>query len=160
DVLKLSRGQRVPADVVILKCLSSEAGHNPTPAITEQPTNVEPLLVDAVGEGSTDSGSKGNSGAELEAQETNDAGPGGETFIRTDQLDGETDWKLRLASPLTQNLPTEELVRLRVTGSKPDRKVNEFMGTLELLSSRQDAMGNDTDLQTHDDLSKSVPLSI
>ena len=29
----------------------------------------------------------------------------GSCFVRTDQLDGETDWKLRLAVPATQNLP-------------------------------------------------------
>jgi phospholipid-translocating ATPase len=34
----------------------------------------------------------------------------GACFIRTDQLDGETDWKLRIAMPYTQNL-AEEIVR-------------------------------------------------
>ena len=29
----------------------------------------------------------------------------GSCFVRTDQLDGETDWKLRLAIPATQNIP-------------------------------------------------------
>lgn len=33
----------------------------------------------------------------------------GACFIRTDQLDGETDWKLRIAMPYTQNL-AEEIV--------------------------------------------------
>lgn len=31
----------------------------------------------------------------------------GACFIRTDQLDGETDWKLRIAMPCTQNLSDE-----------------------------------------------------
>ena len=31
----------------------------------------------------------------------------GSCFIRTDQLDGETDWKLRLAVPTTQNLAAD-----------------------------------------------------
>uniref|UniRef100_A0A915J7D5 P-type ATPase N-terminal domain-containing protein n=1 Tax=Romanomermis culicivorax TaxID=13658 RepID=A0A915J7D5_ROMCU len=31
----------------------------------------------------------------------------GACFIRTDQLDGETDWKLRIATPVTQNLADE-----------------------------------------------------
>ncbi|KIW75756.1 hypothetical protein Z517_10499 [Fonsecaea pedrosoi CBS 271.37] len=56
----------------------------------------------------------------------------GETFIRTDQLDGETDWKLRLPSPLSQNLNLKDLQRLKVTAGAPDKKVNEFVGTLEL----------------------------
>ena len=29
------------------------------------------------------------------------------SFIRTDQLDGETDWKLRSALPYTQSLPSD-----------------------------------------------------
>ncbi len=31
----------------------------------------------------------------------------GTCFIRTDQLDGETDWKLRVAVPATQKLPSD-----------------------------------------------------
>jgi len=31
----------------------------------------------------------------------------GTCFIRTDQLDGETDWKLRLAVPSTQRLTSD-----------------------------------------------------
>ncbi|KAJ9612325.1 putative aminophospholipid-translocase [Cladophialophora chaetospira] len=57
---------------------------------------------------------------------------GGETFIRTDQLDGETDWKLRLPSPLSQNLTLRDLRRLKITAGAPDRKVNDFVGTLDL----------------------------
>lgn len=34
----------------------------------------------------------------------------GACFIRTDQLDGETDWKLRLAVPTTQSLPTDDSI--------------------------------------------------
>ncbi|ETI23431.1 hypothetical protein G647_05233 [Cladophialophora carrionii CBS 160.54] len=56
----------------------------------------------------------------------------GETFIRTDQLDGETDWKLRLPSPLSQSLTLKDLQRLKITAGAPDKKVNEFVGTLEL----------------------------
>ncbi|EXJ62722.1 phospholipid-translocating ATPase [Cladophialophora yegresii CBS 114405] len=55
----------------------------------------------------------------------------GETFIRTDQLDGETDWKLRLPSPLSQSLTLRDLQRLKITAGAPDKKVNEFVGTLE-----------------------------
>jgi phospholipid-translocating ATPase len=157
DVLKLSKGQRVPADVVILKCLTAEAS-NPH-ATAEVSAPIEPLLVDMSADraGTSD----GGKGKEAEDDELETGGSAtGETFIRTDQLDGETDWKLRLASPLTQNLPIGELVRLRITGGKPDKKVNEFLGTVELFSSRQDALGHDADLQNDGDLSKSAPLSI
>ena len=33
----------------------------------------------------------------------------GSCFIRTDQLDGETDWKLRMAIPSTQSLPSDQV---------------------------------------------------
>lgn len=36
----------------------------------------------------------------------------GTCFIRTDQLDGETDWKLRVAVPECQKLAEQDLVRL------------------------------------------------
>ncbi|KAI8658705.1 Phospholipid-transporting ATPase [Fusarium keratoplasticum] len=154
DVLKLTKGQRVPADVVILKCFSSEA---PTPApIPEEPAEEESLL--AFGDGEADPAGKGKQPAE-DTPEEEEIGPGGETFIRTDQLDGETDWKLRLASPLTQKLPTEEFVRLRVTGGKPDRKVNEFLGTIELLDSRKEALAHHAMAQDSD-ASRTAALSI
>lgn len=34
----------------------------------------------------------------------------GSVFIRTDQLDGETDWKLRKAVPLTQKISPPETI--------------------------------------------------
>lgn len=36
----------------------------------------------------------------------------GTCFIRTDQLDGETDWKLRVAVPETQKMQEADLVKL------------------------------------------------
>ena len=36
----------------------------------------------------------------------------GTCFIRTDQLDGETDWKLRVAVPECQKLPEDDIIRL------------------------------------------------
>ena len=46
----------------------------------------------------------------------------GTCFIRTDQLDGETDWKLRVAVPATQKLPFDhELLNLdaEIYGASP-----------------------------------------
>ncbi|GKT84809.1 phospholipid-translocating P-type ATPase [Colletotrichum tofieldiae] len=154
DVLKLSKGQRVPADVVILKCITSEAT-NASPAM-ETIVEEESLLVDTDDEDS-ESARLPTKGKEIESSD-NGGGATGETFIRTDQLDGETDWKLRLASPLSQTLPTEEFVRLRVTGGKPDRKVNEFLGTVELLPSRRDAQSQQGALDGGE--GTSAPLSI
>jgi len=36
----------------------------------------------------------------------------GTCFIRTDQLDGETDWKLRVAVPECQKMDEKDLVKL------------------------------------------------
>ncbi|UQC82562.1 phospholipid-translocating P-type ATPase [Colletotrichum lupini] len=155
DVLVLGKGQRVPADVVILKCITSET--TTEAPVMEVIAEEESLLVDAEEDQSKAPQISDSKGKE---PESNDAGGGaaGETFIRTDQLDGETDWKLRLASPLTQNLTTEEFVRLRVTGGKPDRKVNEFIGTVELLPSKRDAQSQQGAL--NGDEGNSAPLSI
>ncbi|KAG6016362.1 hypothetical protein E4U43_003747, partial [Claviceps pusilla] len=144
DVLKLSKGQRVPADVVILQCYNGEAPAKPSPA--REATEHETLLPFTDNEPDV-------KGKEPEQLDTDVEGNGvsGETFIRTDQLDGETDWKLRLASALTQGIPPEEFVRLRVTGGKPDRKVNEFAGTIELMPTRQDAMSHQSFLQQQEE---------
>ncbi|KAG0142373.1 hypothetical protein CROQUDRAFT_662613 [Cronartium quercuum f. sp. fusiforme G11] len=40
----------------------------------------------------------------------------GSCFIRTDQLDGETDWKLKIALELTQNLPNGDFDLLKLDG--------------------------------------------
>ncbi|KAF2746713.1 phospholipid-translocating P-type ATPase [Sporormia fimetaria CBS 119925] len=136
DVVKLSKDQRVPADMVVLKTYSQE---------TTLPTSSPPSAEDAE---SSHSQANGNSPGSAS----------GEAFIRTDQLDGETDWKLRLTSPLTQNLDVGEFTRLRVIAGKPDKKVNEFFGTVELEQKRQ------RHYDPHDDIPpsdvQSAPLNI
>ncbi|KAH6611334.1 hypothetical protein Trco_001354 [Trichoderma cornu-damae] len=140
DVLRLSKGQRVPADVVILQCHSTEgttaSRSADEPAEGGEGEEEEEALL-AFEEGEPSSSAKGKA-PETTALQNDDvsSGPSGETFIRTDQLDGETDWKLRLASPLTQSIDPEEFVRLRITAGKPDKKVNEFVGTVELMPTR------------------------
>lgn len=96
DILVLKRDQRVPADVVILKTISSESSEE---------------------------------------------APSGEAFIRTDQLDGETDWKLRLAPAATQALDPAVLERLTVTASAPSREVNTFVGSLTYVPEDEGAAG-------------------
>jgi phospholipid-translocating ATPase len=56
----------------------------------------------------------------------------GAVFVRTDQLDGETDWKLRLAVPATQKLSSDaELLNFdaSVYIEKPQRDIHSFIGT-------------------------------
>ncbi|KAK4988328.1 putative aminophospholipid-translocase [Elasticomyces elasticus] len=135
DVIRISKDQRVPADVVILTSFSAdtastqdevqEGDNSPQWSGNSEPND---LLVDAEPAGiATENVSLGNKTT------TEDPSAGGEAFIRTDQLDGETDWKLRLASQLTQTLHVGDYTRLRITAGKPDKKVNDFIGTIELL---------------------------
>lgn len=127
DVLKVRKNQRLPADVVILKTISNDsvtARRSSSAEVTAdlmrpdpesvQPSEVEPSSSAAADEIGTSSAS--------------------DTFIRTDQLDGETDWKLRLPSVLSQSLRLRDFTRLKVTASAPDKRVNEFLGTIELGS--------------------------
>eukprot|EP00127_Corallochytrium_limacisporum_P006178 Clim_evm17s220 gene=Clim_evmTU17s220 len=58
----------------------------------------------------------------------------GACFIRTDQLDGETDWKIRLACPVTQSLRNDmEVLRLRdtvVEAEPPNQNIHSFVGRM------------------------------
>lgn len=60
----------------------------------------------------------------------------GSIFIRTDQLDGETDWKLRRAVASTQKMITEGLNvevfasdRLELVAEEPSKNIYKFSGT-------------------------------
>jgi len=55
----------------------------------------------------------------------------GTIFIKTDQLDGETDWKLRKAITLTQNThPCEQIINLDgyIVANPPNDQIYDFMG--------------------------------
>lgn len=124
DVLVMEKNERFPADVIILKSFTQEAASDRTTKDMDAETD----LIDAGLEPARVNG-------ELVNETTSsDPSAGGEAFIRTDQLDGETDWKLRLAAPLAQSISVEEFTRLRIVAGKPDRKVNDFVGTLELVA--------------------------
>ncbi|PCH43232.1 phospholipid-translocating P-type ATPase [Wolfiporia cocos MD-104 SS10] len=59
----------------------------------------------------------------------------GTCFIRTDQLDGETDWKLRVAVPVCQKLPSErELMNLdaEIYADAPMKDIHTFIGTFTI----------------------------
>ena len=139
DVLKLGKDQRVPADLVILKSFTNDSAvavpSNTTP--NEGSLDQSGVLVDPIGDppivdtAATTADARQSTALDNSTPSA-DAGGVGETFIRTDQLDGETDWKLRLASPVTQCLDPREFTRLRILAGKPDKKVNEFVGSVEL----------------------------
>ncbi len=56
----------------------------------------------------------------------------GEVFIRTDQLDGETDWKLRISCRPTQNLSEGELTNgtIKITATPPAKSIHSFIGKM------------------------------
>ncbi|TRM63107.1 hypothetical protein BD626DRAFT_402886 [Schizophyllum amplum] len=70
--------------------------------------------------------------ADLILIHTSDAS--GTCFIRTDQLDGETDWKLRVAVPECQKLPEGSLSRLEaeIYADAPTKDIHTFVGTFTL----------------------------
>lgn len=174
DVLKLGKDQRVPADVVILKSYTNEnssEANEPAPAVeTTEALLVDPLSDPAIDQSAATIADGHESTSELGNTPSADAGGVGEAFIRTDQLDGETDWKLRLGSPLTQSLDSCEFTRLRIIAGKPDKKVNEFVGTVELVPkdtaeydphvSKPSPLSNEVDGESSPKNSNSAPLTI
>lgn len=61
----------------------------------------------------------------------------GTCFIRTDQLDGETDWKLRVAVPVCQKLVNDaELLNLdaEIYADAPTKDIHTFIGTFTINS--------------------------
>lgn len=166
DVLVLDKDQRVPADVVVLKSFALEVLTDKDEP-SESPT--EATLMTGPNEILQDEAA---AGAQLDNETTSsDPSGGGEAFIRTDQLDGETDWKLRLASPLAQTLPSSEYMRLRITAGKPDKRVNDFVGAIELQPKQNRAYDphiakDESQANGHlpeaeaSDTNKSSPLSI
>lgn len=69
----------------------------------------------------------------------------GTCFIRTDQLDGETDWKLRVAVGACQKLPSEkDLLTLdaEIYADAPIKDIHTFIGTFT-INSPQHVIGDD-----------------
>ena len=64
----------------------------------------------------------------------------GASFIRTDQLDGETDWKLRKPIARTQAMALDELARVTAEcfAEAPRRDIYAFQGRLSFATGRED----------------------
>lgn len=61
----------------------------------------------------------------------------GEAFIRTDQLDGETDWKLRTALAATQSLNDDDALmtsNFRLSAEPPISDIHKFNGKFTQMS--------------------------
>lgn len=144
DVLRIEKDQRVPADVVILRTYpyqSTETSSESSQSHSEDQSAI--MTPDTEAET-----------VDLTDQASGAASDGvGDAFIRTDQLDGETDWKHRIAPAFTQNLDPSAFPELVIVASKPDRAVNTFYGSIEHPSqSTKNGAGVEE--------SNSVPLSI
>lgn len=104
---------------------------------------------------------------EAPVESTDGVIPAAETFIRTDQLDGETDWKLRIPCQLTQVLDPADFRRLQIIADAPSQKVNDFVGTANLAPAAtaydphvaKEGEQSSTPTQSEPTVS-SVPLSI
>ncbi|KAI9669850.1 MAG: putative aminophospholipid-translocase [Caeruleum heppii] len=142
DVIKLEKDQRIPADVLILRSVSKDNG--PTEEVVARSSTAQeqgPALLDVVSDPPLDANGPVKPSDDVSmhgshSSSASDPSIAAETFIRTDQLDGETDWKLRVASPLTQSLPLGSFRRLQVQASRPSPNVGEFVGTIELQGKR------------------------
>jgi phospholipid-translocating ATPase len=129
EVLKIKKDQRLPADVVILKSTVTESTVQPDAVDTFQAPEVDLLEASSEAPPATETTDRkvGNTEEAVQSSGASD------TFIRTDQLDGETDWKLRLPATLSQTLELRDFQRLKVHASAPDKRINEFIGKIELL---------------------------
>ncbi|KAJ5248864.1 hypothetical protein N7468_000315 [Penicillium chermesinum] len=158
DVLKVRKNQRLPADVVILKSVTNEMASSRKNSLDEPRAGPSADLLDETPQ--TNAPEASSSPADVSSA--------GDTFIRTDQLDGETDWKLRLPSVLSQILPLSEFTRLKITASPPDPRVNEFVGTIELSPPTgfydahvdKTSQGQNATQADSDQSANSAPLSI
>ena len=161
DMVVLEKNMRIPADMVLLRTSEGPAGSSGS---------------DGQAGESDLAGFAGESGAQAEGAavttEILDGDEGGACFVRTDQLDGETDWKLRIAVTVTQPMSDSELVRTKgsLYGTWPVRFVN-WMTLLMLLDYPTSADPPIKDIHTfignitvgtsvdHPDQSIVVPLS-
>nr|QBH67581.1 phospholipid-transporting ATPase [Ustilago esculenta] len=146
DIVVLGKNQRVPADMVLLQTFSSDAsietGSGPA-APTPADDSTQFILGDDDDEGETNAKATDSRSAKISAssqsedeEESATQGSSGSCFIRTDQLDGETDWKLRIAVELTQHVPTDDLAglgnRAVVFAGPPIKDIHSFLGNLTL----------------------------
>lgn len=156
DVVKLRKDQRFPADVVILKNISGD-----TPTLGQGESRLENTTKNTL----LDDDNDNQKSTDAEDLKPVSADSISDAFIRTDQLDGETDWKLRLPSPFTQNLPLSEFPRLRITAGPPHPNVHDFVGTITLTpptSEQHDShsTSRDATLSTTYSNPQSVPLTV
>lgn len=154
DVLKVRKNQRLPADVVILQSAPAESPLSADPA-SDPPLH---LLEEDDGQNDASPGAS-KQPSQASAQDDEVSNGSSDTFIRTDQLDGETDWKLRIPPVLTQSLPLSEFKRINITAGNPDKGINEFVGKVELTSPEPSPYDPHINKSTREDEESAAPLT-
>lgn len=109
DIVLLEKNMRVPADMALLRTSETVAT---------------------------------SASIELDRQEpeqpsaSQDDDNSGSCFVRTDQLDGETDWKLRLAVNATQGMSDSQLLEMsgELYADPPIKDIHTFVGNLSIAS--------------------------
>lgn len=153
DLVVLHKNQRVPADMVLLKTWAGDQlpeREAPKPSAADQDEDADQRFVldddDEVENQSTAvghapiAGSSDTDEQDLSAKERiEDPSAGGTCFIRTDQLDGETDWKLRVAVDCTQRMSEADIAALQtqkdrafVYAGPPIKDIHSFLGNFTL----------------------------
>ncbi|KAF7402884.1 hypothetical protein HZH66_005151 [Vespula vulgaris] len=89
----------------------------------------------------------------------------GACFVRTDQLDGETDWKLRLAIPATQKLENHSQlfdIKASLYVEKPQKDIHSFIGTFTRYDgySSEESLGVDNTLWANTAVASGSALGI
>ncbi|XP_046738468.1 probable phospholipid-transporting ATPase IIB isoform X1 [Diprion similis] len=89
----------------------------------------------------------------------------GACFVRTDQLDGETDWKLRLAVPATQKLDNDAQlfdIKASLYVEKPQKDIHSFIGTFTRYDgySSEESLGVDNTLWANTAIASGSALGI
>ncbi|CAD6899230.1 unnamed protein product [Tilletia controversa] len=145
DLVFLEKNQRVPADMVLLR---TTGGDSEAPASTGEQARPEEQSIFVLDDDDEpdsarpsherkDSMSKSAiTAAREEDEEKVELGGSGTCFVRTDQLDGETDWKLRVAVDVTQQMSEDDLVQLGARASvfagPPIKDIHTFLGNFTL----------------------------
>ena len=139
DLVLLHKNQRVPADMVLLKTTagdhSAEVPRGSGNGTKHSPGDTATHFV-LGGEDDDDEEGGGDGKGQDSSAPSGPRDEGGTCFVRTDQLDGETDWKLRVAVDTTQKMSDEDVVRLQelaaVYAGPPIKDIHTFVGTLTI----------------------------
>lgn len=148
DVLVLAMDQRVPADCLLLRAEPREAAAAASSAAAAAAAGdgmagvagavntgaLDSVPVGGAGDAARDGGGVAPTGVGAGGEDKDEDDGANTLFIRTDQLDGETDWKLRRAAHTSQRLGNDAAVLaagLLLHAEPPKRALDSFVGRLD-----------------------------